>query len=93
MTSNYGWPLYERMGFTSVDDLVDNLHWVFPYSNKTFHYRAIRHEYTVMLPITDPPAGTANPVLKFYNFFPLKPASGPAVLNLDETNADLFLNL
>jgi hypothetical protein len=89
----YGWPFYERMGFTSIDDLVDNLHWVFPYSKGTFHYQAIRHEYTVMLPITDPPLGTANPALKFYNFFPLNPASGPAVFNLDETNTDLFLNL
>lgn len=89
----YGWPMYERMGFTSIDDLVDHLHWVFPYSNKTFHYRAIRHEYTVMLPITDPPAGASNPALKLYNFFPQTAASGPGVFNLDETNTDLFLNL
>ena len=51
-----------------------------------------RHEYTVMLPITDPPVAPANPVLKFYNFFPLSAAGGSAVLNLDETNTDLFLN-
>jgi hypothetical protein len=90
---NYDWPLYERIGFTSIDDLVDNLDWKFPYTKGTFHYRAIRYEYTVMLPITDPPAGTANPVLKFYNFFPLNAAAGPGVFNLDETNADLFLSI
>ncbi len=87
----YDWPLYERLGFTSIDDLVDNLDWAFPFSNGTFHYSATRHEYTVMLPITDPPAGTANPVAKFYNFFPLNAAAGPGVFNLDETNTDLFL--
>jgi hypothetical protein len=90
---SYDWPLYERMGFTSIDDMVDNLDWVFPYRHGTFHYRAIRHEYTVMLPITDPPATGANPVMQFYNFFPLNAASGPAILNLDETNGDLFLIL
>jgi hypothetical protein len=89
----YDWPLYERMGFNSIDDMVDNLNWVFPYTHGTFHYRAIRHEYTVMLPITDPPAAGANPVMKFYNFLPNNPASGPAILNLDQTNSDLFLIL
>jgi hypothetical protein len=90
---SYDWPLYERIGFTSIDDLVNSLDWTFPYSGGTFHYRAVRHEYTVMLPITDPPAAPANPALKFYNFFPKAAASGPAVFNLDETNTDLFLNL
>ena len=91
--SSYPWPIYERFGFTSIDDYVDNLPWKVTVSGGTLHYRATRHEYTVMLPITDPPVAPANPALKFYNFFPLTAAAGQPVLNLDETNTDLFLNL
>ena len=77
----YPWPLYERYGFTDIDDMVDHLDWVITYSNGTLHFRATRYEYTVMLPITDPPAPPANPVLRLYNFFPSNAAAGPAVLN------------
>lgn len=89
----YPWPLYKRYGFTNIDDMVDHLDWVITYSKGTLHFRATRHEYTVMLPITDPPAPPANPVLRFYNFFPSNAAAGPAVHNLDETNGNLFLIL
>ena len=96
----YPWPFYERFGFTSVDDYVDNLNWVITFSARTLHFRALRHEYTVMLPITDPPgpppspgAPRPNPVLQQYNFFPVSAAAGPAALHLDETNNDLFLIL
>jgi hypothetical protein len=89
----YPWPLYERYGFTDIDDMVDNLNWTVTYSNGVLHFRATRYEYTVMLPITDPPVPPANPVLRFYNFFPSSAATGPPVLLLDETNADLFLIL
>lgn len=89
----YGWPMYDRYGFATLDDYVDNLNWKVTYSGGKLRYRATQYQYTVMLPITDPPVAPANPVLKFYNFFPLSAATGPAVLNLDETNTDLFLNL
>jgi hypothetical protein len=96
---SYPWPLYERYGFTSIDDMVDNLNWTVTFSKGVLHFRATRREYTVMLPITDPPVPTvppappAIPVLRFYNFFPSRPSAGPAVLNLNETNASLFLIL
>jgi hypothetical protein len=91
--SDYPWPMWERYGFTSLDDYVDNLNWKVTVSGGTLRYRATRYDYTVMLPITDPPAPPANPALKFYNYFPKSAATGPAVLNLDETNTDLFLNV
>lgn len=93
---SYAWPLYERYGFTDIDDMVDHLDWNITFTGGTLHFRTNRHEYTVMLPITNPPAaGTPppKPVMKFYNFFPSSAATGPAVLNLDETNAGLFLIL
>ncbi len=89
----YPWPLYERYGFADLDDYVDNLDWQVRFDGRTLHYRAVSHEYTVMLPVTDPPAPPNLPVLRFYNFLPSRAAAGPPVLNLDETNADLFLIL
>jgi len=90
---SYPWPLYERYGFTDVDDYVDHLNWSDTFSGGTHHFRARRFEYTVMLPITDPPAAGANPVLQFYNYLPSSAAGGSAILNLDESNSDLFLIL
>jgi hypothetical protein len=75
---------------------VDKLNWKCTPGGGKLNYRATQFQYTVMLPITDPPGtGTPppNPVLKQYNYFPSSTASGPAVLNLDETNSDLFLIL
>jgi hypothetical protein len=89
----YPWPMWQRYGYTSLDDYVDNLNWIVTARGGTLRYRATRYDYTVMLPITDPPVPPANPALKFYNYFPMSAATGPAVLNLDETNADLFLTV
>jgi len=89
----YPWPLYQRYGFANLDDYVNNLDWNVTYDGRTLHYVAYQYQYTVMLPITDPPAPPAKPALKFYNYFPKAAATGPAVLKLDETNGDLFLNL
>jgi hypothetical protein len=95
----YPWPLYERYDFSSIDDMVDNLKWKITFRGGALHFRATRHEYTVMLPVTDPPGAATppnpppNPVLRFYNFFRSGAAPPPSVFNLDETNADLFLIL
>jgi hypothetical protein len=94
----YAWPLHERYGFTDIDDYVDNLEWRVTFDGRTLHFRATRHEYTVMLPVTDPPvpanppAPRNPPVLRFYNFFPSRQAP-PAAFNLEETNAALYLIL
>ena len=94
---SYDWPIFERYGFATLDDYVDNLPWTDRFSGRTHHFSATQFEYTVMLPITDPPAAAVppapapNPVMKFYNFYPA--AGSSAVMNLDETNANLFLIL
>lgn len=96
----YPWPQYERFGFASINDYVNGLDWVITFTGGVLHFRATRHEYTVMLPITDPPGPPPSPggrrpdpVLRLYNFFPATAAAGPAAFNLDETNTNLFLNL
>jgi hypothetical protein len=76
---------------------VDKLPWTDHFSGGTHHFSATQFEYTVMLPVTDPPAAAAppapapKPAMKFYNFYP-KSGTG-AVMNLDETNPQLFLSL
>jgi hypothetical protein len=90
---SYPWPLYERYGFKDINDMVNTLNWKITFTGGVLHFRATRHEYTVMLPITDPPVAPANPVLRFYNFFPSKASAGPAVMNLPETNVKLYLVL
>jgi hypothetical protein len=90
---DYPWPLYERFGVTNLGDFVDNLDWTVTFDGRTLHFRTVRHEYTVMLPITDPPAPPARPVLRFYNFFAARRAAVAADFHLDETNADLYLIL
>jgi hypothetical protein len=95
----YEWPDYERYGFRDLDDYVDNLDWRVTFNGRTLRFRAVRHEYTVMLPITDPPARPPPPapptlpVLRFYDFLPSRAAAGPAILHLDETNNDLYLSV
>lgn len=89
----YDWPIYARVGFTDIDDFVDNLNWKVTFSGGKLHYSAQQFLYTVVLPITDPPVPPANPALKLYNFFPKTAATGPAVMNLDESNTDLFINI
>ena len=89
----YDWPIYARVGFTDIDDFVDNLNWKVTFSGGKLHYSAQQFLYTVVLPITDPPVPPANPALKLYNFFPKTAATGPAVMNLDESGTDLFINI
>jgi len=91
---SYPWPLWQRMGFTSVDDFVDNLAWKDKFDAKAgkHNFTAELIEYTVMLPLTDPPAAGKPPKMKFYNFYP-DAAAGTADMHIDETNAQLYLIL
>jgi hypothetical protein len=93
----YEWPIFQRYGFATLDDYVDQLPWTDDFSGGTHHFSARQFEYTVMLPVTDPPtaavppAPAPNPVMKFYNFY--SRSAGGTVMKLDETNGQLFLIL
>jgi len=94
---NYPWPFWKRFGFAKLDDFVDNLNWKHEIKDGKNHFTAGMPEYTVMLPLTDPPAAAVPPKpapppkLKFYNFYP--DAAGTADMHIDETNSKLFLIL
>ena len=93
----YPWPFWKRFGFTTLDNFVDNLNWKDDHKGNNHHFTASMAEYTVMLPLTDPPGAAPPgkpappPKLKFYNFYP--DAAGTANMHIDETNASLFLIL
>lgn len=48
-------PRYTRHGYKSVDDMVDNLYWIFSWksSKRILTCTGKRHEYQVRIPITD----------------------------------------
>jgi hypothetical protein len=92
---NYPWPLWQRIGFASLNDFVDNLAWKDVFDSKAgkHNFTAELIEYTVMLPLTDPPAAVGKtPKMKFYNFYP-DAAAGTADMRIDETNPQLYLIL
>jgi hypothetical protein len=91
---DYPYPMYERYGYTDVDDYVNNLDWKVTSWKGTLNFSAVRHEYTVQIPIAgDPVAPSTDPDLTFYNFYPSRSSSPPAVTNLDETNAALYISI
>ncbi len=90
---SYDYPIYIRYGFKDLDDYVNTLNWKVTKSGTKLKFRAERHEYTLLIPIADPPAPPATkPTLKFYNFYPSSGTSG-FVSTLNESNALLFLSL
>ncbi len=96
---SYPWPLWKRYGFAKLDDFVDNLNWkdTFDRSTNKHLFTAKMPQYTVMLPVTDPPGPTVppkpppRPRMTFYNFYP--DGNTTADMHIDETNAKLFLIL
>jgi len=94
---SYPWPFWKRFGFATLDDFVDKLNWKDERDGDNHHFKASMPEYTVMLPVTDPPGAAVPPKpapppkLKFYNFYP--DAAGTASMHIDETNGSLFLIL
>jgi hypothetical protein len=96
---NYPLPLWKRWGFSKLDDFVDNLNWHDDTrtTKGEHHFTASMPEYTVMLPVTDPPGAAVppnpppTPKMKFYNFYP--DGAGTADMHIDEANNKLYLIL
>ena len=92
---NYPWPRWKRFGFATLDDYVDNLNWKDEFKGGKHFFTAKMPEYTIMLPVTDPPGAATPPApppppkLKFYNFYP--DGAGTADMHINETNAQLYL--
>jgi hypothetical protein len=77
--SGHPFPVFKRYRQSNIDDFVDNLSWAFTpdAAHSTLACVGSQHEYTVLVPITDPPdLKTGNLI---FNFYP-SPGSTAAVV-------------
>lgn len=81
--STHPFPYYERFGYTSIDDMVDNLNWVKPATSRT--YTGKRHEYHVNPAVV----GATNNEL-VYNFYPATGSTATASQAFTDNNATYF---
>jgi hypothetical protein len=87
---DHAFPIYEREGFSSLEDFIDGHHWRYKWwKKKELRVVGSRRVYTVIVPIVDP----ATQHLLF-NLFPANAASGlNLVTNLSHTDDRLFLTV
>ena len=94
----WGFPMYEQFGYASPKDFFDGLDWTPTVSTDRIVWNGSRHEYTMVIPITDP-VPTIKTVRRrkrvvfgklFYNFYPVAGSRDSAINELLETNSDLF---
>jgi hypothetical protein len=88
--SDHPLPTYVRWSQDSIDDFVNNLNWKFSWDKKNSIMVCVgrQHEYTVLVPVTDPPDLTTGKLI--YNFYP--PAASPltAIKELKTSDGTLF---
>jgi hypothetical protein len=86
--STHPFPMYERYGQSSIDDFVDNLSWQFSVAHGTLICVGTQHQYTVIVPITDPPDLATGDLI--FNFFPPAGSAASPLNNLLTSDSDLF---
>ena len=88
--ATHPFPLYERYGRSSVDNFVDNLEWSFSWDAKHREMICVarQHEYSVLVPITDPPDVATGKLI--YNFYPKAGSPHAAVDELLTSEATMF---
>lgn len=87
--STHPLPMYARYSQSSIDDFVDNLSWTFSTdASQTLICVGSQHEYTVLVPIVDPPdLATGNLI---FNFYPSAGSTAAAVTNLTTGDDTMF---
>lgn len=86
-------PVHKRLGYLSVDGFLAGYTWTYTWAPKEKELRCIgvRHEYTVVAPITHPAGfGTGNDVLTAYNFTPPKNSAEPPLKQLPDSDAFFY---
>jgi hypothetical protein len=88
--SSHPLPMYERFDHSSIDDFVDNMNWSFSWDAKHSLMVCVgyQHQYTVLVPITDPPDLTTGQLI--YNFYPPASSSLTAVDELLTSDDTMF---
>lgn len=88
-----GYPWYQRYEFDSFDEFWDGFSWGTPTWNAAESRLGIvgtRHKYTCIVPISADPAGANNLI---FNFYPNTGNPTPAINQLLESDARLFLTV
>jgi hypothetical protein len=87
---DYGFPVFKRYGFDTLDDFFNGLAWSFSWDNakKVMICTGRLHEYIVLIPITDPPDLSTGKLI--YNFYPQPGTSGTSFNELSTSDDTLF---
>lgn len=85
--SGHDYPIYERYGYSDLNDFLNAWKWRFIWraSTKKLICLGWWHEYTVIVPITDP-----NNNNLIYNFYPFSGTGFNAITNLQVTDTQMF---
>jgi hypothetical protein len=99
--ANYGYPVYERFGYSSANDFLDGWRWSFSWitvkdpvtkkKEKALFCAGTRHDYEVVIPITDPTSD--NDLAKqtlYFNYYPRTGVAHAQTIALQENDARLF---
>jgi hypothetical protein len=83
--TNHPYPMYQRYGYASVNDFVNGFNWRFTWSHSNLVCNGRRHEYWVLIPLTDPTSGNL-----IFNFYPNSGSGHSQIVRLLETDNRLF---
>ncbi len=83
-------PTYKRYDHDSIDEFVDNMNWACSWDSTHSVMVCVgsQHEYTVLVPVTDPPDLATGKLI--YNFYPPSPSTLSAVDELLTSDSTLF---
>jgi hypothetical protein len=88
--STHPLPMYQRFAHSSIDEFVDGMNWAFTWDASTsmMGCTGSQHEYSLHVPITDPPDLSTGKLI--YNFYPSPGSSDAAVNELLTSDNTLF---
>lgn len=87
--STHAFPVYERLGYATMDDFIDGYRWLIRRSGRRLVARGARTEYTVVVVITDRASGHL-----IFNFHPRTGTAFPSMTTaLQETDNTFFVRV
>ncbi len=84
-SDTHAFPVFRRLGYANFTDFMDGMQWQMAVNGSVLSATGLRHEYTCIVPITDP----ANNQL-FFNFYPNSGSGLSPITLLQESDARFF---
>lgn len=99
--TNHAWPVYKRFGYSSANDFLDGWKWSFSWitvenpvtkkEEKALFCSGTRHDYEVVIPVTDPTShNNLSKQTLYFNFYPRGGVAYAQTITLNENDARLF---